>query len=373
MKITSTLRSAGSRTLLVVSAWVVLVLPGAGAPLKGDSLVVGFLYVGPKDDHGYNQASALAAAVVKRMPGVKILEVEKLPEDNAVQAVMKNMIEIEGAKIIFATSFGYLKPHVLIAAKKYPNVHFLHCGGPPEWIKDAPNVYTYTGNIDECQYLSGIVAGRMTKSNKLGFVAAKPIPLVVRNINAFALGARSVNPKAEVHVCFTGNWSEPVKEADATELLLDKGCDVFTCHVDSPKVMVEAVEKAGKYSCGFQCNQSDLAPNGYLTGAEWNWERLAVEIVTKFRKGEKVTQSIRGGLKEGIVKMSPYGKAVTEQAKKDADAARVGIVDGSRVIFQGPLKNNEGKIEIAAGTKLASNDPELDSMRYFVEGVVIPR
>ncbi len=344
---------------------------GVGTDSKSSNdLVVGLIYVGPKDDYGYSQAHAQGAAALKTLPGVKVLEVEKVPEDIAVQQTMKNMIDVEGAKVIFASSFGYYNPHVLEVARKYPDIAFMHCGGPWKKGEYPDNVHTYFGYIDECQYLSGIVAGNMTKTNKLGFVAAKPIPQVRRNINAFLLGARSVNPKAEVYVVFTGDWSEPTKEADATKLLLNKDCDVFTCHVDGPKVVIETAEKAGKYTCGYHASQADLAPNGYLTGAEWNWEQVYTNFVKKIQKHEPVDNFVRGGLKDGIVKTSPYGKAVTEKAKKDADAAKAKFLDGSMVIFKGPLKNNEGKIVIEEGVQYRQNDPKLEEMDYLVEGVV---
>jgi basic membrane protein A len=282
---------------------------------------------------------------------------------------VKNMIDVEGAKVIFASSFGYYK-YVLDLAKQYPDIKFMHCGGPWKKGETPDNVYTYFGYIDECQYLSGIVAGKMTQSNKLGFVAAKPIPQVRRNINAFLLGARSVNPKAEVFVTFTGNWSEPTKEAESASLLLGKGADVFTCHVDGPRVVIETAEKDGKYTCGYHASQAALAPNGYLTGAEWNWEKVYVDYVNKIKKNEKIDNYIRGGLKDGIVKPSPYGKPVTPDAKAAADAAKKKLMDGSLVIFKGPLKDNEGNEVIAKDVKIAQNDPVLEEMNYLVEGVV---
>ena len=304
------------------------------------------------------------------MSDFKVFEAEKVPETDAVQQAMKNMIEVEGAKMVFASSFGYYKDHVIPVAKEYPNVKFMHCGGPWKEGEHPDNCYTYFGYIDECQYLSGIVAGLTTKSNKLGFVAAKPIPQVRRNINAFLLGARSVNPKAEVHVIFTGNWSLPTEEANATSVLVSKGADVITCHVDSPKVVIETAEKAGKYTCGYHASQADLAPNGYLTGAEWNWAKVYTDFITDVKAGKKIPNIVRGGLKQGMVKTSPYGPAVSAEAKKAADAAKAKLVKGDFSIFAGPLKDNKGKEVIPSGKKFAQNDPVLEDMNYLVEGVV---
>jgi simple sugar transport system substrate-binding protein len=348
---------------------------GGGGGADSKDLKVGFIYIGPKKDYGYTQAHQQGAEAVKKLPGVNVLEVEKVPETEDVQQRMKKLIDVEGAKVIFASSYGYFNPHVLEMAKKYPNIQFMHCGGP--WKKGDPeNICSYFGYIDECQYLNGIVAGHMTKTNKLGFVAAKPIPQVRRNINAFFLGAHSVNPKAEVQVIFTGDWLDPSKEADATKILIDKGCDVFTCHVDSPQVVVETAAKAGKMVCGYHASQADLAGDLYLTGAEWNWESLYPKLVEKVQKGEKPENYIRGGLKAGIVKTSPYGKLVTEAAKNDANAAKEKLMKGEFIIFKGPLTGTDDKghkVEIPSGTEYKQDDPKLEEMNYVLEGVFVAK
>src|SRR5579871_822464 len=344
---------------------------GAGSSTENpNDLAIGFIYVGPKDDFGYNQAHAEGAAAVKKMSGVKVTEEENVPETVNVQKTMTSMIKQDGAKVIFPTSFGYFDPHVLVMAKKYPDVMFLHCGGLWKDSVHPKNVGSYFGYIDECQYLSGIVAGHTTKSKKLGFVAAKPIPQVRRNINAFALGARSVDPSITCSVIFTGDWSMPVKEAEATNSLIDKGVDVITCHVDSPKVVIETAERRGIYSCGYHCSQAVLAPKGYLTGAEWNWEKVYTDYVSMVQAGQKVPNMVRGGLKEGVVKPSPYGPAVGEAAKKAADAVKAKFMDGSFVIFKGPLKDNTGKEIIPSGKSYGQTAIELESMDYLVEGVI---
>jgi basic membrane protein A len=346
--------------------------PGGPGSSGGDdkSLNIGFIYVGPKDDYGYNQAHAEGAAAVKKMPGVKVMEEEKVAETLDVQKTMKSMIEMDGATLLFPTSFGYFDPHVLKMAKEYPKVTFLHCGGLWDGAKHPTNVGSYFGYIDECQYVSGIVAGLTTKKKKLGFVAAKPIPQVLRNINAFALGARSVNPDVTVAVIFTGDWSKPVAEAEATNSLLDQGADVFTCHVDSPKVIVETAEKRGAYVCGYHCSQATLAPKGYLTGAEWNWEKVYTDYVKDVMAGKKIPNLVRGGLKEGVVKMSPYGAPVSAEAKKAADEAKAKLMAGNFAIFKGPLKDNTGKEILPAGKELAQTAIELESMDYLVDGVI---
>ncbi|MDR5856170.1 BMP family ABC transporter substrate-binding protein [Caballeronia sp. LZ062] len=355
-------------------------IKGAGALALGSALpfdlafgasnlTVGVIYVGAKGDYGYNQAQAQAAAVIRKMPGVKVVEEENVPETVAVQKTMEAMIEQDGATLIFATSFGYFDPHVLKMAAKYPKVRFAHCGGL--WKQGDPsNIASYFGYIDECQYLNGVVAGHASKSKKLGFVAAKPIPQVLRNINAFTLGAQSVDPSITTHVIFTGDWSMPVKEAEAANSLVDQGCDVLTCHVDGPKVVIETAEKRGAMSCGYHASQAALAPKGYLTGAEWDWQTPFKEIVTDAQTGKPQANILRGGLKQGFVKMSPYGAKVTPDARTNADAIKSKMAAGEYVIFKGPLKDNKGGSAIASGTAYAQTDIKLESMNYLVSGVV---
>ena len=341
---------------------------GARSAAAADT-TIGFIYVGSRDDYGYNQAHAQGAAAVKKLPGVKVVEEEKVPETDAVEKTIESMINLDGATLIFPTSFGYYNPHMVKMAAKFPKLHFEHCGGL--WSeKDPKNAGSYFGYIDEAQYISGIVAGYSTKSNKLGFVAAKPIPQVLRNINAFTLGAKLANPKATTQVIFTGDWSMPVKEAEATNSLIDQGVDVLTCHVDGPKTMVENAARRGAMVCGYHVNQSPLAPKAYLTGAEWNWEALYPKFVKMIAAGQEIPNFYRGGLKEEIVKVSPYGDAVSAEARKHADEIKAKLVAGDYVIFKGPIADNKGKTVIGAGTERGQKDAELEKMDYLVEGVV---
>jgi basic membrane protein A len=344
--------------------------PGAAEKPADTGLKVGFVYVGPRDDFGYNQAHAEGAKAIASMPGVSLLEEEKVPETMDVQRTMESMINLDGAKILFPTSFGYFDPHILKIAEKHPDVQFLHCGGLYDGAKHPKNVGSYFGYIDEGQYLNGIVAAHASKSKKLGFIAAKPIPQVLRNINAFTLGARSVDPKITTTVVFTGDWSLPVKEADSANALIDQGIDVLTMHVDSPKVIVQTAEKRGIFSAGYHTSQASLAPKGYLTGAEWNWAKIYEMYVKKLQAKEPFEHLVRGGLKDGFVKTSPYGAAVSAEAKAAADAVKAKMVSGEFVIFKGELKDNTGKVVIPAGTEQVQTDPVLESMGYLIQGVI---
>jgi len=342
----------------------------SAAAVADKPFTVGFIYVGPKGDYGYNQAHAQGAAAAAALPGVKVREEENVPETSDVQKTMESMVELDGASVVFPTSFGYFDPHILKVAPKFPKVAFLHCGGLYQDGKHPPNVGSYFGYIDEAQYVAGVVAGMTTKTNKLGFIAAKPIPQVLRNINSFTLGARSVNAKATTSVVFTGDWSLPVKEAEAANSLVDQGIDVLTMHVDSPKVIVETAEKRGVFVSGYHANQATLAPKGYLTGAEWNWAKVYTEYVNLIRAGHTFPHLLRGGFKEGFVKMSPYGPAVSPAARAKGDEIKAKLTEGSLVIYSGPIKDNAGHLAIPAGAVHPQTDIELEKMNYLVEGVV---
>jgi basic membrane protein A and related proteins len=341
-------------------------------PVFAAATTVGFIYVGPHDDFGYNQAHAQGAAALKKMADVKVLEEENVPEDIAVTKTMESMIEQDGAGLLFPTSFGYFNPYILRAAPKFAKVRFQHCGGL--WTaQDPKNIGSYFGYIFEAQHVNGIVAGFASKSGKLGFVAAKPIPQVLQNINAFTLGARLVNPKATTQVIFTGDWSMPVKEAEATNSLIDQGVDVVTMHVDSPKVVVQTAAKRGASICGYHCSQAALAPQAYLTGAEWNWTDLYPKFVTMWMKGEDIPNFYRGGFKEGLIKQSPYGPQVSEAARKRAEEVKAALTQGNYVIFKGPLNDNTGKTVVAAGQELIQSnatDAKLEEMNFLVNGVL---
>lgn len=349
---------------------------GADPAVDGQPITIGFIYVGPKDDYGYNQAHAEGAAgMAKKFSWVKLVEEANVPETTAVAESMRSMIDIDGAVALFPTSFGYYDPHILKLAEEYPDVQFFHAGGLYEEGKTPKNVGSYFGYIDEAQYVAGIVAALTSKTGKLGFVGAKPIPQVLRNINSFTLGARSVKPETTTQVVFTGNWAEPIKEAEATNSMADQGIDVVTCHVDSPKVVMETAEKRGIFSSGYHANQSALAPKGYLTGAEWDWTNIYSKLVEEVYAGKKLTDGsiqpvLRGGLKDGFCKLSPYGPAVSEEAKKAADAAKAALLDGSLVIYNGEIKDNTGKVIIAQGESLKQQDLKLEQMDYLVEGVI---
>ena len=359
------------RTLLKGSALGALGLAAGVTPFRparADGLTIGIIYVGPHDDFGWNQAHAVAAQALKSVPGVKVVEEENVPETIAVAKTMESMIELDGANLIFATSFGYYSPFMIDEAKKYPDVQFRHAAGL--WTdKDPKNAGSYYGYLDQGHYVDGVAAGLSTTSNKLGFVAAKPIGTVLLNINSFTLGAKSVNPKATVQVIFTGDWSLPVREAEATNALIDSGVDVITCHVDSPKVVIQTAEGRGVKPCGHNASQAPLAPKGFITGAEYKWSTIYTEFAGVLAKGGTLPNFVRGGYDKDYVQNTAYGAGATPDAIKAADAAKADM-KALKPIFVGPIKDNTGKEVIAAGTSHAPYDVWLEQTNYLIDGVV---
>ena len=355
------------KTAALGAAGATLDLGAASRALAAKELIIGVVYVGARDDFGWNQAHAVAIKALKTVPGVKVVEEENVPETDAVSKSMESMINLDGAGLILATSFGYYKPFVLDLAKKYPDVEFRHAA--PLWngATDPKNAGSYFGYLNQAHYVNGVATGLCTKKNKIGFVAAKPIASVLSNINSVLLGARSTNPHATVQVIFTGDWSMPVREAEAANALVDAGCDVITCHVDGPKVVIETAEKRGVMSCGHNANQAPLAPKGFITGAEYKWITIYKGYADYLAEGKPLPNFLVGGYEHDFVQNTPFGAAATEPAKKAALAAIEGLKAG-KPIYVGPLKDNKGKGVI---DKTYGNlDPFLDKMDYLLEGVV---
>src|SRR5260221_7650220 len=336
-------------------------------PASAADTVVGFVYVGPRDDFGWNQAHAVAAAALKRTPGIKVIEEENVPETNAITQTMESMIQVDGAKLLFPTSFGYFDPFMINAAKKYPNVQFRH---PTSlWSKDKHpmNLGGYFCYLDQGHYVNGVAAGLSTKKNKIGFVAAKPISLVLRNVNAFTLGVKKVNPAATVHLVITGDWALPVREAEATNALMDAGCDIIGCHVDSPKVVVQTAEQRGVKTCGHNADQSALAPRGFITGAELKWGTVYTAYAAMIAKGEVLPNANEGGYDKDMVQSTAFGAGATEEAKAAAVKAIAALKSGEPS-FAGPLKDNTGKT--VSEKTMGLYDPALWGTNYLGEGAV---
>ncbi|HEU0223149.1 MAG TPA: BMP family ABC transporter substrate-binding protein [Paracoccaceae bacterium] len=343
-------------------------LPGAIRPARAASdVILGAVYVGPRDDFGWNQAHAVSMEVLKGVGNVTVIEEENVPETDACAKSMESMINLDGANLILGTSFGYFEPFMIDLAAKYPDVQFRHAA--PLWSADKhpTNLGSYFCYLNQAHYVNGVAAGLCTTTNKIGFVAAKPIPTVLSNINSVLLGARRTNPNASVQVIFTGDWSLPVREAEAANALVDAGCDVITCHVDGPKVVIETAENRGVKTCGHNASQAPLAPKGFITGAEYKWETIYTYYADLLGKGEALPNILFGGYHNDMLRNSPFGAGATEAARKAAEEAVAGL-KAEAPIYVGPLKDNRGNLVI---DKTYSNyDPYLDGMGYLLEGVI---
>jgi simple sugar transport system substrate-binding protein/basic membrane protein A len=332
---------------------------------------IGFIFVGPKDDYGYNQAAYQGSQdVAKAYPGREVLTAENVPEDDNAVRVMESMIT-KGAKLIFATSYGHLDAATKVAAA-HPDVVVVQQGN---FIKGtvAPNLGTYFGTVYEPVYLAGIAAGKATKTNKLGYVYAFPISQTLDNINAFQLGAASVNPAAKTYVVNTSSWCDPAKQAEAAKSLLSQGVDVISQHQDCTSTIIKATEAAGAYTVGYHADAQSLAPKGWLTGSEWKWGPLYLDIVKTFDagtfKGSKYNGNFRVGYKTGDNPFveSKFGPAVTDDTKAAIEKAKASIEkDGSP--FAGPVKDQAGTVRFPAGVIPKYED--IESINWFVDGVV---
>lgn len=342
------------------------------APGK-DSKAVGFIFVGPKDDFGYNQAAYQGSQAVKTaFPNLTVLTAENVPETDEAARVMEGMID-KGAKIIFATSYGHLDAAAKVAAA-HPDVAVVQQGN---LIKGAvpANFGTYFGTVYEPVYLAGVVAGKATKSNKLGYVYAFPITQTIENINAFELGAKSVNPAAQTYVVNTSAWCDPAKQADAAKSLFDQGIDVITQHQDCTATVTKAAEAAGKMVVGYHADASSLAPKGWLTGSEWAWGDLYVDIVKTAQAGNftgsKYNANYRVGYHDGNnpFVQSKFGPSVSEDTKKLVSDAKAKISAATGSPFAGPVLAQNGSTLFAAGVvpDYATIEAKLTA---FVQGVV---
>src|SRR5712692_5880126 len=330
-----------SRRKFLHSTAAGLVAAGSSSRLAhAAEVTIGIVYVGPRDDFGWNQAHAVAVKALKSLPGVKAVEEENVPETDACAKSMESMVNLDNANIVLGTSFGYFDPFMVDLAKKYAKVEFRHAA--PLWnaSKHPKNLGSYFGYLNQAHYVDGVAAGLSTKSNKIGFVAAKPISSVLSNINSVMLGAKSTNPNAVVQVIFTGDWSLPVREAEAGNALIDAGCDVITCHVDGPKVVIETAEKRGAKTCGHNASQAPLAPKGFITGAEYKWETIYKAYAANLAGGETPPNFIVGGYPEDMVQNTAFGAGASEAARAAATAA-IADLKANKPIYVGPLKDNK--------------------------------
>jgi basic membrane protein A len=356
--------SVGGRFMVILAA-LFGVLPVTWPSEAAESkLKVGILHIGSINDAGYNQAHAEGVqAMKKNLPDVEVIEVENVPEGADAERVMENMVK-QGAKLIIPASFGYLEP-ALRVAQKYPDVKFVHPGG----YKRAPNLTTYWASTPEAFYLMGIAAGKATRTNKLGYVVALPISFFLANVNAFELGARSVNPQAETRVVFTGGFLDPGKEATAASALLEQGVDVLGVIVDSPITVVQAAEKRGAHSVGYHyIGVQKFAPKGWVSGIAFTWGSLYTRFARHVMDGTWKSENILGGLGDDYLTIAPFGPSVSPDTVKLVNAKKQEFISGKAQAFQGPIRDNKGVERVKAGEVFPLDD--LRKMDWLVEGVV---
>jgi basic membrane protein A len=331
----------------------------------GEVPKVAFVYVSSISDMGWTYAHDQGRlALEKNIPGVETAYQENVPENLAdAERVIRDFAQ-KGYKVIFTTSFGYMDATINVA-KDYPDTVFVHISG----YKTAENVATAFAKIEEPRYVSGQVAGRMTTTNKLGYVAAFPIPEVIRGINAFTLGARRANPNATVQVVWTNTWFDPQKERAAAEALLDGGADVIAQHQNTPGPQ-QAAESRGKYGVGYNADMSPLAPKAVLTSAIWDWGGYYTQVVQQVMAGTWETGQYWGGWQDGAVDLAPIAEFVPAEVKAMAEAEIASFKSGEQTVFTvftGPLNDQTGSEKVPAGTAMTAD--EVLGMDWFVEGV----
>ncbi|SHI99638.1 nucleoside-binding protein [Dethiosulfatibacter aminovorans DSM 17477] len=327
---------------------------------SAEDMIVGFIYVGPIGDGGWSYAHDQGRLYLEEQLGVKTLYKESVPETQEVEAEIRNMID-QGATAIFATSFGYMD-YVEKMSKEFPDVAFFHCSG----YKTTENMANYFGRMYEARYLSGIAAGLKTETNKIGYVAAFDIPEVIRGINAFTLGAQSVNPDVEVEVVWTYTWYDPDTEKAAAIALLDGGADIITQHQDTTGPQ-QAAEERGVYSIGYNTDMSAMAPEAYITAPVWNWGPYYVEQVQAVMDGSFESHAYWGEMADGIVELAPLTENAAEGTAEAVEAAAAKIIDKSLNVFAGPIYNQAGEVAVEEGS--AVDDGEMLNMKWFVQGV----
>ena len=328
---------------------------------EGKQVKAGFVYVGPVGDAGWTYSHDLGRLEMEKLPYVEpSTYIESVPEGAESARVINGLVR-RGHNLILTTSFGYMDATIDVA-KRNEDVIFMHCSG----YKTADNVGTYFGRMYEPRYLSGIIAGQMTEKNIIGYVAAFPIPEVIRGINAFTLGVRSVNPDAQVRVVWTQTWFDPGVERDAADSLLDVGADVLAMHQDAPATL-QAAEARGAYVIGYNSDMRHFAPNAFLTAPVWNWGVLYTQLAEAVHKGTWKSEQIWWGLKEGLIGLADLSDRIPAPLQAQVKERAAAIAAGTFHPFTGPIKDRDGKEVVAAGQVMS--DADMLSMNFFVEGV----
>jgi basic membrane protein A len=341
------------------------------------SLKVAVVYIGVPDDKGWTYQHEQGILSLESELGIEVKRVENVPEGDEAEAVMEELAA-GGYNLIFATSFGYGTPMARVATK-HPEGCFqwatgakflltAEMGGEYATFDEIPaNLGTYFGAAEEARYLSGIAAGKASPTGKLGYVAAFPIPEVIRGINAFTLGAQSVNPDATVQVSWTKTWFDPTIEKEASESLLDAGVDVLAMHQDTTAAGVAAEARGAKW-VGYNSDVKEAAPAAWLTAPTWNWGPFYVQTAKAFAGGTCPNDEYYGSMADGMVTLASFGDSVDADTQALIAEKAAAIIDGSFAPFQGPVTDQDGAEVVAADVRPELLD--LLGMSYFVKGVI---
>jgi len=323
-------------------------------------ITVGFIYVGPIGDHGWTYRHDIGRQDVEKHFGdkVKTMYLENVKYGPDAERAIRNMAK--EADIIFATSFGYMEP-MLKVAKEFPNVKFEHATG----YKQSKNMASYGLRLYQARHVQGIIAGMMTKTNKICYVAAYPIPEVIREINTYYLGAKKMNPKVDIDVIWVNTWYDPPKEADAASVMIAEGCDMVAQHTDSPAPL-QTAQKNGVLGFGQASDQVRFAPKAQLTATIDNWSPYYIKKVQAVIDGTWKTGDYFGHMNEDVVQMAPWTN-MPSNVIAEADKIKKAITKGEYFAFTGPIKDNTGKLQLKAGE--IADDGHLNSMMYYVEGI----
>jgi basic membrane protein A and related proteins len=336
--------------------------PAPAAPAKPDPLKIGFVYVGPVGDAGWTFAHDQGRKAIEAEFGDKIKTtfVEKVPEGADAERVIRDLVS-QGNKLIFATSFGFGDAMEKVA-KDHPDVKFEHATG----YKTAPNLRVYEAKFYEDAYIAGIIAGATTKTNTLGFVASFPIPEVMRNINAYTLGAQSVNPKVKTKVVWVNTWFDPPKESEAAQTLINGGADVLLQNTDSTAIL-QTAEKNGKFAFGWDSDMSAFAQKAHLGSATVNWAPYYKKAVNDVLNKTWATGSTKWGYKEGAMEVIKITPNLPEAAKKKVEEVKAGMKAGTFEVFTGPIVSSEGKEVLAKDAR--ADDAWKGGVNFYVKGV----
>jgi len=332
------------------------------APPKPDPLKAAWVYVGPVGDAGWTFAHDQGRKAVEKEFGDKVQTsfVEKVPEGADAERVIRDLAT-QGNKIIFATSFGFMEPMLKVAGD-FPQVKFEHATG----YKPADNMRIYDAKFFEDAYLAGVIAGAMTKTNTLGFVGSFPIPEVLRNINAYTLGAQSVNPKIRTRVVWVNTWFDPPKESEAAQSLINAGADVLLQNTDSTAVL-QTAEKNGKYAFGWDSDMSAFAPKAHLASCIVDWSNYYKKAIKDVMDGTWKVERTVWGVKEGQNALVKVSEAVPAEIRAQVDKLSAGLKDGSFAVFTGPVVDNTGKERLPKGE--AASQEWRDKVDFYVRGV----